>query len=140
ETREGLEHTWLRYCCRTACRKAKEWAGLSYDSRGSDRSWVERELSRHTGKSFLCTPETVMDHSSLDEEKQDWAFEKLEARGLIERLVDGQIVRTEAGQLLAKAVSGALQLGHPVTPAIVRLLAAMRQVGTLYVKERKVRM
>ena len=65
---------------------------------------------------------------------------KLEARGLIERLVDGQIVRTEAGQLLAKAVSGALQLGHPVTSAIVRLLAAIRQVGTLYVKERKVRM
>ncbi len=78
-------------------------------------------------------------HSSLDEEKQGWACEKLEARGLIERLVDGQIVRTEAGQLLAKAVSGAWHLGHPVTPAIVRLLAAIRQVGTLYVKERKVR-
>ncbi len=83
---------------------------------------------------------TARDHSSLAEEKRDWALEKLEARGLIERLVDGQIVRTEAGQLLAKAVSGALQLGHPVTPTIVRLVAAIRQVGTLYVKERKVRM
>jgi uncharacterized protein len=77
--------------------------------------------------------------SSLDEEKQAWALEKLEARGLIERLVDGQIVCTEAGEILAKAVSGARHLGHPVTPAIVRLLAAIRQVGTLYVKERKVR-
>jgi len=66
-------------------------------------------------------------------------LEKLEARGLIERLVDGQIVRTGAGQLLTKAVSGARHLGNPVTPAIVRLLAAIRQVGTLYVKERKVR-
>ena len=66
-------------------------------------------------------------------------MEKLEARGLIERLVDGQIVRTEAGEILAKAVSGASRLGHPVTPAIVRLLSAIRQVGTLYVKERKVR-
>ena len=32
-----------------------------------------------------------------------------------------------------------MHLGHPVTPAIVRLLAAIRQVGTLYVKEHKVR-
>ncbi len=48
-------------------------------------------------------------------------------------------MRTEAGQLLAKAVRGALQLGHPVTPTIVRLVAAIRQVGTPYVKERKVR-
>jgi hypothetical protein len=86
------------------------------------------------------TTSTAKEHSSLDEEKQNWALEKLEARGLIERLVDGQIVRTEAGQLLARAVSGALLLGHPVTPTIVRLLQAIRQVGTLYVKERKVRM
>ena len=97
-------------------------------------------LTREEAELLVNLPETVRDHSSLDEEKQDWALEKLEARGLIERLVDGQIVRTEAGQLLAKAVSGALQLGHPVTPAIIRLLAAIRQVGTLYVKERKVRM
>ena len=105
-------------------------------------------LTREEAEVLVNLPETVRetststarDHSSLDEEKQGWALEKLEARGLIERLVDGQIVQTEAGQLLARAVSGALQLGHPVTPAIVRLLAAIRQVGTLYVKEQKVRM
>jgi len=105
-------------------------------------------LTREEAEVLVNLPETVRetststarDHSSLDEEKQGWALEKLEARGLIERLVDGQIVQTEAGQLLARAVSGALQLGHPVTPAIVRLLVAIRQVGTLYVKEQKVRM
>jgi len=79
------------------------------------------------------------DRGMLDEEKRFWAFEKLEARGYIDRLVDGQIVRTPLGEQLARAVSGALHLGHPVTPTIIRLLAAMRQVGTLYVKERKVR-
>jgi len=99
------------------------------------------ETVRETGSSHrLASTSTAKDQSSLDEEKQDWALERLEARGLIERLVDGQIMRTEAGQLLAKAVSGAMQLGHPVTPAIVRLLTAIRQVGTLYVKEQKVRM
>lgn len=104
-------------------------------------------LTREEAEVLVNLPETVqetstseaVDHSSLDEEKLGWAFEKLEARGLIERLVDGQIVRTEAGELLAKAVSGAMRLGHPVTPTIVRLLTAIRQVGTLYVKERKVR-
>lgn len=99
------------------------------------------ETVRETGSSHrLASTSTAKNQSSLDEEKQDWALEKLEARGLIERLVDGQVMRTEAGQLLAKAVSGAMQLGHPVTPAIIRLLAAIRQVGTLYVKEQKVRM
>lgn len=79
------------------------------------------------------------EYSSPDEAKEAWACEKLEAFGLIDRLVDGQIVRTETGELLAKAVSGALSLAHPVTPTLIRLLAAIRQVGTLYVKERKVR-
>ena len=105
-------------------------------------------LTREEAEVLVNLPETVRetsasterDQSALDEEKQDWAPERLEARGLIERLVDGQFMRTEAGQLLVKAVSGAMQLGHPVTPAIVRLLIAIRQVGTLYAKEQKVRM
>ena len=104
-------------------------------------------LTREEAEVLVNLPETAREtptaaadeHAALAEEKRGWALEKLEARGLIERLVDGQIVRTEAGQLLAKAVSGALRLGHPVIPAIVRLLAAIRQVGTLYVKEWKVR-
>jgi uncharacterized protein len=100
----------------------------------------EAEVLEHLPETEREMPTTAAgEQSSLDEEKQAWALEKLEARGLIERLVDGQIVRTDAGEILAKAVSGARHLGHPVTPAIVRLLAAIRQVGTLYVKERKVR-
>jgi hypothetical protein len=78
--------------------------------------------------------------ASLEGERLAWALDKLEAHGLINRLADGQIVRTEAGQLLARAVAGATKLAHPITPRIVRLLEAMRQVGTLYVKERKVRL
>ena len=75
-----------------------------------------------------------------DEDEQTYTLDRLEARGLIERLVDGQIVRTESGQLLERAVAGALELACPLTPAIVRLLSAVRQVGeSLYVKEPKVR-
>ena len=99
----------------------------------------EAEVLEHLPETEREMPTAAAgEQPSFAEEKQAWALEKLEARGLIERLVDGQIVRTGAGQLLTKAVSGARHLGHPVTPAIVRLLAAIRQVGTLYVKERKV--
>lgn len=75
-----------------------------------------------------------------DEESLEHALDRLEARGLIERMSDGQIVRTDAGQILMRAVAGATELAHPITPAIVRLLLAIRQVGqSLYVKEPKVR-
>lgn len=91
-----------------------------------------------TGKNLSAT--SARGHSSLEEEKEGWALEKLEAFGFIDRLVDNQVIRTGTGSLLAKAISGAMHLGHPVTPTLVRLLTAIRQVGTLYVKERKVRL
>ncbi|MBX5449461.1 MAG: DUF505 family protein [Thermogemmatispora sp.] len=103
-------------------------------------------LTREEAEVLVNLPETepgpfVSEYqASLETERLAWALDKLEAHGLIERLADGQIVRTEAGQLLARAVSGATKLAHPITPRIVRLLEAMRQVGTLYVKERKVRL
>lgn len=104
-------------------------------------------LTRQEAQTLVNLPEVDMDmvdlqpkpHTTVHEERQAWALDKLEARGLIERLVDGQIVRTEAGQLVERAVSDALELAYPVTPAIVRLLTAIHQVGTLFVKERKVR-
>jgi hypothetical protein len=110
------------------------------------RSWTT--LTQLEAQTLVNLPAVDVDmadlqprpHATLEEERQAWALDKLEARELIERLVDGQIVRTEAGQLVARAVSGdALELANPVTPAIVRLLSAIQQVGTLFVKERKVR-
>lgn len=91
-----------------------------------------------TGKSISVA--SMQEHSSPEEEKEKWALDKLEAFGFIDRLVDDQVVRTEIGALLMKAISGAMHLGHPVTPTLVRLLTAIRQVGTLYVRERKVRL
>ncbi len=69
-----------------------------------------------------------------------WALEKLEARHLIQRLPDGNVIETEAGQLIDRAVSGVPQhFGHPINPLIYRVLKALAQVGTLFVKERRIR-
>ncbi len=76
----------------------------------------------------------------LDRERIRWALEKLEARHLIDRLPDGNLVETEAGELLDRALAGVPEgFGNPVNPQVVRLLRALRRVGTLYVKERRVR-
>ena len=76
----------------------------------------------------------------LDRERIRWALEKLEARHLIDLLPDGNVVETEAGELLDRALAGVPEgFGNPVTPLVVRLLRALRQVGTLYVKEKRVR-
>lgn len=97
-------------------------------------------LSRREAQTLLDLPQVTQPSTVEEESEQAYILDRLEARGLVERLVDSQVVRTEIGNLLAKAVAGALELAYPVTPAIVRLLRAVREVGeSLYVKEEKVR-
>ncbi len=69
-----------------------------------------------------------------------WALEKLEARHLLNVLPDGNVIETEAGELLDRAVSGVPKnFGHPINPLIYRVLKALSEVGTLFVKERRIR-
>jgi len=76
----------------------------------------------------------------LDRERIRWALEKLEARHLIDRLPDGNVVETKAGEILDRALAGVPEgFGNPVNPTIFRLIEALRAVGNLYVKEKRVR-
>jgi len=73
-------------------------------------------------------------------EEVTYALNKLEARGYIDILQNEAIILTEPGKLIKKALSGTPEgLANPITPLAVRVLEALRKVGTLYVKERKVR-
>jgi len=68
------------------------------------------------------------------------ALQKLEAKGLLEVLPTGVVVLTEAGRYMKRALSGtSTGLATPVTPLLIRLVEAVREVGSLYVKEYKVR-
>ena len=73
-------------------------------------------------------------------EEVQYAVNKLEARYILDILPNNGIRLTEAGKLLKKALSGVPEgIANPINPLIVRILQAVKQVGNLYVKEKKVR-
>ncbi|SNR80331.1 DUF505 domain-containing protein [Desulfurobacterium atlanticum] len=73
-------------------------------------------------------------------EEIEFAINKLEARGYIDILPNRAIVLTEVGSLIKRALAGTPEgFGNPITPLGVRVLDALRKVGTLYVKEQKIR-
>ncbi len=77
---------------------------------------------------------------SDSEEKIIQTLEKLDARGLIHFYPNNLIFLTEAGQKIKQATTGISgNIKYPVTPDLVHLLRALKEVGSLYVKERKVR-
>jgi len=67
--------------------------------------------SEHTGAPCAHTLHSAMDaplegpiagEAATDEETLNHDLDRLEARGLIDRLVDGHVVRTETGDLPAR--------------------------------------
>ncbi len=74
------------------------------------------------------------------EEKLIQILEKLDSRGIIHFYPNNLIFLTEAGQKIKRATMGiAADIKYPVTPDLIHLLRALKEVGSLYVKERKVR-
>jgi len=105
-------------------------------------------LTKYEYMVFSVIPEKGITLSEIYELLKDelpawkirFAINKLEARRLIEVLPDGNVVETEAGKLLDQALLSVPKgAGFPVTPIIVRVLQALKKMGTLYVKEQKVR-
>ena len=67
-------------------------------------------------------------------------LEKLDARGIVNFYPNDLIMLTEAGIKIKHATSGlAGNFKYPVTPDIINVLRALLEVGSLHVKERKVR-
>ncbi len=76
----------------------------------------------------------------MNREWTRWALDRLESRELLERLVDGNIVKTKPGILMGHALSGVPKgMGMPINPSIYRVVKGMAAAGTIYSTEKKVR-
>ncbi|WP_051904396.1 DUF505 domain-containing protein [Hippea jasoniae] len=97
-------------------------------------------LSKISDKNPIYLKEYQQKYNSKDHEKVKKAIELLDAKGFVEILPTGIVILTEAGVYLKKALSGVSSgFGNPVTPHLVRVLRAIKEVGTLYEKEKKIR-
>ncbi len=117
------------------------FARLAYNNKTPNLTKYGLEVMQplpYTTGMYLSDLMTYLKDYDQDEVIQ--LLEKLDARGILNFFPNDMIMLTEAGKKIKHATTGiAGNIKYPVTPHVIDVLRALKEVGSLYVKERKVR-